>query len=499
MYSKKSKKIFINVIISIFLISCHSQLIRKNLDWLFTTLSNQYHLNGCVLIADKGKIIYKNVFGYSDFKVKSKLTTNSMFELASMAKQFTAMGIMILKEKGSLEYSSNIRTFFPGLPYEDITVRNLLNHTSGLLDYESLISEYWDSTKIITNEDILNLYIEHQPPLKFQPGDRYNYCNMGYIMLALIIEQVSGLKYEEFMKRKIFIPSGMKRTIVYRRRYRKEKVADYAFGYVLSLKHKGYSLPDNVEKHKRVITWDGLKGDGSISSTVEDLFKWDRCLYTEKLLSNQAINEAFIPGKLNDGSNIDIGFRGHSYGFGWRIHNSSDGKMVWHTGHYPGYSNLIMRYIDIDRTIICLSNNGFEFYTVMTTINDILNNKSIKLPSHFFDEKLKRIFIENDEKSIKKSIQTMIKNRSNYIVIERRINGLGYDLLNLGRLNDAIAVFTCNTQLFPNSANTFDSLGEAYMSFGNKTLAIKNYEKALALEPDMTSAINALKKLRKVP
>ena len=93
----------------------------------------------------------------------------------------------------------------------------------------------------------------------------------------------------------------------------------------------------------------------------------------------------------------------------------------------------------------------------------------------------------------------MIKNRSNYIVIERRINGLGYDLLNLGRLNDAIAVFTCNTQLFPNSANTFDSLGEAYMSFGNKTLAIKNYEKALALEPDMTSAINALKKLRKVP
>jgi len=171
--------------------------------------------------------------------------------------------------------------------------------------------------------------------------------------------------------------------------------------------------------------------------------------------------------------------------------------MVWHTGHYPGYSNLIIRYIDIDRTMICLSNNGYEFYPIMKTINDILNNGSITLPLPFFAEQLRRMFVDNDITSISDSMKAMVDNRTKYIVVESRINDLGYDLLNLSRLNDAIAVFTCNTQLFPNSANVFDSLGEAYMVNGNNELAIINYEKALTLKPDMPSAINALKKLKR--
>ncbi len=419
-----------------------------------------------------------------------------MFELASISKQFTATGIMILHEQGLLDYASDIKVFFPGLSYDSITIRHLLNHTSGLYDYEDLINTYWDADEIITNEDVLNLFREHQPALLFQPGDKYKYSNTGYVLLALIVERVSGMPFGEFMKNNLFIPSGMTRTMVYRRRYMPEVINDYAFGYVLSLKHKGYSLPDSVESDKRVITLDGLQGDGAISSTVEDLFKWDRQLYTDNPVSQQALQEAFIPGKLNDGSDIDIGYKRHSYGFGWRIHNTKDGRMVWHTGHYPGYSNLIMRYIDIDRTIICLSNNGYEFFPLMNTIHDILNNDSISLPLPFFAEQLRGLFIESDITSLSDSIKTMINNRTRYIVSESRINDLGYDLLNLGRFNDAIAVFTCNTQLFPNSANTFDSLGEAYMLNGNDDLAIINYEKALALNPDMPSAIKALKRLK---
>ena len=498
MHSKKFVIIFFAVVTFNLSTFCYSQDIENKLDSFFTILSNRYHLNGCVLIEDKGEILYKNAFGYSNFDVKRKLTTNSMFELASISKQFTAMGIMMLCEQGLLNYSSNIRTFFPELPYDNITIRNLLNHTSGLIDNEDLINRYWYGTKIITNEDILNLLVEHQPPLLFQPGDKYKYSNTGYIILAIITEKVSGLTYGEYLKRNIFIPAGMKRTAVYRRRYIPEEIYNYASGYVLSLKHKGYALPDSIEKYTRVITYDGLQGDGSISSSVEDLFKWDRCLYTNKLLSQKALQEAFIPGKLNDGSDIDIGYEGHSYGFGWRIHNSNDGKMVWHTGHYPGYSNLIMRYIDIDRTIICLSNNGHEFYPIMKTINNILNNESITLPLSFFAEQLRRMFIDNDITSIHDSIKAMIDNRIKYIVVESRINDLGYDLLNLNRLNDAIAVFTCNTKLFPNSSNTFDSLGEAYMKNGEYNLAISNYQKSLELDPQNHNAAEMIKKLEKL-
>jgi CubicO group peptidase (beta-lactamase class C family) len=248
--------------------------------FFFTTLSNQQYLNGCVLIADKGKILYRNAFGYSDFIAKTKVTTNSMFDLASISKQFTAIGIMILREQGLLEYSSNIRTFFPQLPYDSITIRNLLNHTSGLVDKDDLINRYWDRTKIITNDDFLNLLREHQPPLAFRPGAEYQYSNTGYLLLAVIIEKVSGLTYGEFLRSNVFAPTGMKRTMNYRRRYMPEVINDYALGYVLSLEHDGYALPDSVERDKRVIYSDGLQGDGTISSTVEDLFRWDRCLYT---------------------------------------------------------------------------------------------------------------------------------------------------------------------------------------------------------------------------
>ncbi len=470
-----------------------SQSIEKNLDSFFNTMHRQHDLNGCVLIAEKGKIVYKNAFGFSDYNTQKELTTNSVFELASISKQFTAMGIMILYEQGLLEYSSNIKTFFPEFPYDNITIRNLLNHTSGLPDYESIIPEHWDTSRIITNKNLIDIYQEYKPPLQFKPGDQYRYCNMGYILLASIIEKTSGLSYGEFMKRNIFIPLGMTRTRVYRRRYKPEIIDDYALGFVMSLKHKEYILPDSIENYKRVFYSDGLLGDGSINSTVEDLFLWDRCLYTNKPVSQKTLQEAFTPGKLNDGIDIDIGFQGDSYGFGWRIHNSIDGRVVWHTGHYPGYSTLIRRYTDIDRTIICLSNNGYEFYLNMDAINDILNGNSTPVVRSYFDRQLRIIFLDNKIVSKKDSLTTMINNKDNYIVMESRINELGYDLLNQNRIQDAISVFKCNTELFPGSANVYDSLGEAYMNNGQYKLAIINFRKSIELDPDNK---NAFEKIR---
>jgi len=314
-------RILFTVVLAVVLISSpacsHAQGVASRLDSYFTTLSRQHHLNGCVLIADRGEVIYKSAFGYSDFDEKSALSTNSMLELASIAKQFTALGVMLLYEDGLLDYSSPIQAFFPDLPYDDVTIRHLLNHTSGAPDYRDLLDAHWDGSRIATNRDVLNLLREHRPPLQFQPGDEYQYSNTGYVLLVLIIEEVSGLTYGEFLKRRICVPCDMTRTMVYRRRYKPEAIDDYAIGYVLSFEHKGYALPDSVARYGRVITMDGLQGDGSISSTVEDLFRWDRCLYTDNLVSRETLEEAFTPGRLNNGGDIDIGFRGDSYGFGW--------------------------------------------------------------------------------------------------------------------------------------------------------------------------------------
>lgn len=344
----------------------------QKIDSTLTALYSRGKLNGNILIAEKGKVLFKKSFGIANEETKQMLNENSIFELASCSKQFTAMAIMILKEKGKLNLEDHISKFIPELAfYKGITIRNLLNHTGGLPDYMEIIDGTFDKSKIATNKDVVLIFAKKQPKALFEPNSNYAYSNTGYALLAYIIEKTSGETYADFLQKAIFKPLKMKSTFVYTRRFAPKQVDNYAFGYVYSESLDQYFLPDNFEETKMVVWLDGIVGDGCVNSTVNDLLKWDRALYTNKLLSKEGMKEIFQVATLSDKSQT-------KYGFGWEIDEHLDfGKIVSHGGGWPGYVTYIDRHITNDKTIIILQNHD-NISIPIKSLRNILYNKQEK-------------------------------------------------------------------------------------------------------------------------
>ncbi|HFK5560638.1 TPA: serine hydrolase domain-containing protein [Elizabethkingia anophelis] len=327
---------------------------EKKLDSLFTSLYAAKEFNGNVLVAEKGKVIYEKSFGLANEKTKQKLDKNTVYELASVSKQFTAMGIVQLEKEGKLSYNDPLTKYFPELSfYKPITIDNLLHHTSGLPDYMSLFDKNWDKKKFATNKDIVDMLAKYKPELLFVPGDKYEYSNTGYALLGLIIEKVSKQSYGDYLNKKIFKPLGMANTRVYRSRYKPEKISNYALGYVVdSLGNK--KLLDDLGKEYYTYYLDGIVGDGMVNSTTGDLLKWDRALYGDKLVNQK--DKDLIFSSIVTKDNKDT-----RYGYGWAIDTKYPfGKIANHSGGWAGYITFIERDLDYDKTIIILQNNDSE-------------------------------------------------------------------------------------------------------------------------------------------
>jgi CubicO group peptidase (beta-lactamase class C family) len=232
-----------------------------------------------------------------------------------------------------------------------MTIRHFLSHTSGIGEYEELIVKATtDPKKIATNDDIIAEFAKQKPSVLFKPGEKWEYSNTGYAMLASIVQRVSGKSFGEFLSENIFVPLDMKHSRIYKTRRSGEVIPNYAYGFLYSDSLKKYVLPDSIKEHYYVYTLDGIEGDGAVNSTTGDLLKWDKALYTNKLVSKETLEEAFSSGKLNNDSL-------HGYGFGWFIENDPDlGKIVRHTGSWPGYRNLVMRFVDKGDCVIVLTN-----------------------------------------------------------------------------------------------------------------------------------------------
>jgi CubicO group peptidase (beta-lactamase class C family) len=378
-------------------------------DSLFNQLYAEKAFNGNVLIAEKGIVIYKKSFGLANEQTKEALNEQSIFELASVSKQFTAMAIVILEEKGKLKYDDLMSKYLPELDYyKNVTIRNLLNHTSGLPDYMQLldsflIDETWEKkTKIATNKDIIQVFAQHKPKLEFEPSEKWEYSNTGYALLASIIEKVSGQTYAEFLKSNIFAPLKMVNTFIYTRRYKPQTIKNYAFGYVYSDSLKKNVLPDDIKGlDLYVYTLDGIVGDGTVNSTTNDLLIWDRALYSNQFITLKAKSEIFQVAKLKDGSET-------KYGFGWGIEkHKTFGNIQNHSGGWPGYATFIERHTDNDKTIIVLQNNDNEkTKNPIKRIRDILYNiKPLILNSDYLKklsgnyktdkDKIKKVIFEN--------------------------------------------------------------------------------------------------------
>ena len=327
--------------------------------------SAQKDFSGVAFVAENGKAIYHKAFGYREFVYQIPLQSSDIFELASVTKQFTAMVIMMLKEKGKLNYD-DLAEKYVDVPYKRITIRHLLTHTSGLPDYQDVMDKYWDKSKVAGNADAIEYLNKYAPPKLFEPGEKYTYSNTGYLLLASIAEKASGKDFIELCRKWIFRKLKMKSSDI-RTLEEKKATKDFAIGHIYVEERAKYVRADSFPSSNYTIWLGNRKGPGRISSTVDDLLKWDKALYTEKLIRQSTLQDAFTPMKLNDGSLSN-------YGFGWVVRTDSlFGKIVWHNGDNPGYKTQIIRYIDKKKTIIVLNNNAHrDFNSIIKQLEALL-------------------------------------------------------------------------------------------------------------------------------
>jgi CubicO group peptidase (beta-lactamase class C family) len=339
--------------------------IEKKIDAVFSGVTSPDAPGLAVLVRQNGKSLFERGYGVRDLRTKSKIDGHTNFRLASFTKQFTAMAVMLLAHDGKLRYSETLTEIFPDFPVygKAITIRNLLNHTSGLPDYEDLMEAaekakgpIWSPEKQIRDDEVLEL-LEKESKAKFAPGTSWSYSNSGYVVLGLIVAKASGKSFGTFLRERIFAPLKMNRTIVYQKG--RNEVVNRAFG------HSKEKESDAVKKTDQSATSATL-GDGGIYSNLGDLAKWDDALRNHTLLSEEEIRPALTPVKLNDGSephwpaepgsdNLHPG-KPVSYGFGWFLDPYEGHRRMWHTGSTMGFRTVIERFLGENLSIIVLAN-----------------------------------------------------------------------------------------------------------------------------------------------
>ena len=319
----------------------------KNADKRIDSFIQQLHktrgFNGDVLVAKHGKIVYEKALGWADYLHRDSLKINSQFELASVTKTMTSTAILMLMERGKLKLDQTVKDFFPDFPYDGITIRLLLTHRSGLMNYVYFIddiyrSQHLNQKKGLTNADAMKMIAQYKPHPFNKPDARFLYNNSNFMVLGSIIEKVSGVPYSQFMKDNIFKPSGMAHTNVYSKAVY-DKIPVDVVGH-----DRGqwkYSVAQNF--------LDGPVGDKGIYSTVGDLYLFDRALRAGRLLKQATMDSAYVPRNPR--------IHGHfSYGYGWRIFQAPGKQVIYHTGWWHGFRHIYLRDIKDDITIVMLSN-----------------------------------------------------------------------------------------------------------------------------------------------
>jgi CubicO group peptidase (beta-lactamase class C family) len=314
-----------------------AEAMTSEMDALFGEYNRPGLPGASVMVIRDGRMIFAKGYGLANLEEHAVCATNTNFRLASVTKQFTAMAIMILAERKKLSLDETLSDFFPEFPAygKSVTVRHLLTHTGGLVDYEDVIPK---GTEIpVLDRDVLRLLMQ-QRKTNFPPGSKHRYSNSGYALLALMVEARSGQTFAHFLKANIFEPLKMKQTLAYEQG--SSVIANRAFGY--SLEGNGFKRTDQS-------LTSSVLGDGGIYSSVADLFHWDQALYTGKLVSRKMLRLAFTPATETEHPNT-------GYGFGWYAGAYRGLKELWHSGNSIGFSTRIARYQEKRFSVIILAN-----------------------------------------------------------------------------------------------------------------------------------------------
>jgi CubicO group peptidase (beta-lactamase class C family) len=423
--------------------------------------------SGIVLVAKEGKVIFHQAYGEAnkDFHIKNKQTTK--FNICSLTKQFTSASIMLLAQKGMLKISDPVINYLPDFPFgSQITIYHLLTHTAGLGNYQAN-PEY--NSKMFSLKGINEILplIYKEKLVNKTPGEKWIYSNSGAVVLGAVIEKVSGMKYANFLQKNIFEPLKMKNTISV---FPNMVVEDRAIGYIKKVSGGFLNTLYDVNPPTSAT---------GLLTTAEDLFLFDQALYGNSFINDEYKKIMFKPYLAN-------------YACLWSVSKRYNNTVVGHIGAQPGFNSWFMRYIDGGYTIIILSNfeNGADI--VVNSIEAILFGQKYILPRKPIGEYLVKLIKEKGYSQISADIKNILKEGGYEIKNIDALNDLGYTLINQEDIDLAKSIFLLNTELFPDNADVYDSLAEAYMNSGDNKLAIENYEKSLKMNPQNSNAVQKL-------
>lgn len=320
--------------------------------WL-DVLEQQEKFNGTILFARNGDVVFHRNIGLADAAGSRPITDRTSFNLASVTKHFTAFGILLMAKDGLLSRDDPIAKYPPELAsYQGITIDHLLYHTSGLPDYVAMSRKRLEPDALFTADLLVAWLAEGDEPTLFPPGEKEEYSNTGYVLLAEIIARVSGMSFADFMSKRVFEPLEMHDTTVVNKTQNTEFLDDRAYGFRRRLFYFGRNIPHDLNH------LDGVAGDGNIYASALDLMKWDTALRRGTLLPVEYYAQAYVPGVLIDGEISEVDFMGAKIqsGLGWSVEKM---PVVYYHGAWQAFSNLYWRDLDNGTVLVILSNSGF--------------------------------------------------------------------------------------------------------------------------------------------
>lgn len=436
-------------------------------------------LNGIVLVANSGKVIFKKGYGFANFDKTVENTPSTKYNIASITKQFTATLIMKLASEGKINLNAPITKYLTDYRSDNgskVTIHHLLSHTSGIPNYTSNP----DFAKVYTNNPYSNtefIKMFCSGDLEFTPGSKFSYSNTGYFLLGAIIEKTTGKSYESALNSYIFEPLKMTHSGLE--------------GKEILIKTKANGYSKLLRSVRPATKWDmsAAYSAGGIYSTVEDLYKWDRALYEDSFIADEIASKLYKP-VLSD------------YGYGWRtrkikLHDTNEEiKAVFHTGSLPGIQTRIIRLPRDQHLIVLMNNTGGTYqHDMVNGITNILYDSPYKVPPKALSKMLLS-FIDKSgiDAAIKSYYQVKNDSFEDYDFHESTLNSFGYQLLQAGMVEEAVKIFELNTLEYPKSSNVYDSFGEGLMKAGQKAAALKNYRKSLKLNPNNHNAAEIIKR-----
>jgi CubicO group peptidase (beta-lactamase class C family) len=332
-----------------------AQVPAAQMDSLFAKFVSARDPGSAVLVVKDGHAVFRRGYGVTDLRAFEKIGPETNFRLASLTKQFTAMAVMLLVHDGKLRYEDRLTDVFPDFPAygNAITIRQLLNHTSGLVDYEDIMAKEYagvadDKIPQISDAGVLDL-LKRETGTKFAPGTRWEYSNSGYVLLAMVVEKRSGMRFGDFLRQRIFAPPEMTGTIAHEKG--RDEVAHRAYGH--SRTAAGWSETDQSSTSATL-------GDGGVYTSLDDLEKWDRALTAHTLLTAKEMEPALTPARADNGAPLQQldGSLAPLYGFGWFLNPYRGHRRYAHYGETVGFRTAIQRFPDDHLTVIVLANRS---------------------------------------------------------------------------------------------------------------------------------------------